>query len=292
MSKRMSKTVLTLALGSVLALALTSVALATHPRPGGGTPFRTPLVPAFKECVNSNSFHVAPLAFGSCTPPVLDSAIIRTGIGNMVGSARLDVLCTDGQSLPCNVNAGDQEDIKVVSSATDAICVAGGVPGCSAAGADYTGTVLGQSLVRITDHSNGVPAGTVCANGTGAAPCGTATMTDIVYSVVAGCADNGGAGGGTCSVSTTIDTQVPTTVKELPRTSRYSESASWTRARTAPSARAAASPARRSVAPETRHGRQTRASSPRKGPEEANLKHGNGSGASRSRSSFRTRSPL
>ena len=49
MSKRMSKTVLTLALGSVLALALASVALATHPRPGGGTPFRVPLVPAYKQ---------------------------------------------------------------------------------------------------------------------------------------------------------------------------------------------------------------------------------------------------
>jgi len=217
MSKRMSKTVLALALGSVLALALASVALATHPRPGGGSPFRVPFVPAYKQCVVSNSNHVPPLAFGSCTPPVLSSAILTTGTaGAGQGSARLDVFCTDGQIPPCSTNAGDQEDIRVVSNSSDVRCSVGGIPGCTAAGADYTGQLIGQSVIRITDHSNGTPP-TVCASGTGAAPCVTATVTDITFSVPAQCADNGGANGANCSVNTTIDTLVPTTVKELQR---------------------------------------------------------------------------
>jgi hypothetical protein len=216
MSKRMSKTVLSLALGSVLALALASVALATHPRPGGGSPFRVPFVPAYKVCSAPNSNHVAPLAFGSCTPPVLESAILTTGTaGAGQGSARLDVFCTDNTVPPCAA-AGDQEDIKVISSASDVRCSVGGIPGCSAAGADYTGQLIGQSVIRITDHSNGTPP-TVCGAGSGAPPCTTATVTDITFSVPAGCADNGGANGANCSVNTTIDTLVPTTVKELQR---------------------------------------------------------------------------
>ncbi len=208
---------LAIALTSVVALAASASALATHPRPGGGTPIRVPLVPAYKQCVATNSNHVAPLAFGSCTPPVLDSAILTTGAqGAMTGFSRLDIFCTDGQLAPCSTNPGDQEDIRVVSSGTDIRCSVGGVPGCTAAGADYTGQLIGQSVIRITDHSNGTPP-TVCANGAGNAPCVVGTVTDITFSVPASCVDNGGANGANCSINTTIDTLVPTTVKELQR---------------------------------------------------------------------------
>jgi hypothetical protein len=208
---------LAIALASVVALAASASALATHPRPGGGSPFRVPLVPAYKVCAAANSNHVAPLAFGSCTPPVLESAIVTTGTqGAFIGSSRLDIFCTDGSTPPCSAAAGDQEDIKVVSAGTDVRCSVGGIPGCTAAGADYTGQLIGQSIIRITDHSNGTPP-TVCASGSGAAPCVTATVTDITFSVPAQCVDNGGANGANCSINTTIDTLVPTTVKELQR---------------------------------------------------------------------------
>ena len=208
---------LAVALTSIVALAVAATALATHPRPGGGSPFRVPLIPAYKACTAPNSNHVAPLAFGSCTPPVLDSAILTTGTqGAFIGSSRLDVYCTDNSTPPCSGAPGDQEDIKVISSGTDVRCAVGGIPGCTAAGADYTGQLIGQSVIRITDHSNGTPP-TVCAAGTGAAPCVTATVTDITFSVPASCSDNGGANGANCSINTTIDTLVPTTVKELQR---------------------------------------------------------------------------
>jgi len=219
--------VLSLAIGAFLALALGSVALATHPRPGGGTPFRVPLVPAFNKCggaataddpapSTTNSSHIAPLAQPSCTPPTMKSTTLTMGTaGTGQGSARLDVVCTNGELVPCPAS-GDQEDLRIVGSQTDVRCAVAVPTVCAAAGADYTGSLITQWVLRITDHSNGSPA-TVCANGTGASPCVTATVSDLTFSVPVACADNGGANGANCSVNTTIDTLVPSTVKELQR---------------------------------------------------------------------------
>jgi len=213
------KVVLSLALGSLVALVFASAALATHPRPGGGSPLRVPFVPAFKKCVAPNSAHIAPLAFPSCTPPVLNSQMLKTGTtGAGQGSGKLVVFCTDGQTPPCTPNdANDTEDVKVDGSATDVQCsVVNAGAGCAAVGADYTGTMLVESDIRITDHSNGLPP-TVCTNGAGNSPCGTATMTDITFTIPVPCVDNGGANGANCNISSTIDTLVPTAVKEFQR---------------------------------------------------------------------------
>ena len=154
---------LAIALASVLALAAARLGPCDASAAGGGTPVRVPLVPAYKQCVAANSNHVPPLAFGSCTPPVLDSAVLTTGTpGAFLGSSRLDVFCTDGSNPPCSAAAGDQEDIRVISSGSDVRCAVGGIPGCTAAGADYTGQLIGQSLIRITDHSNGTAADRLC----------------------------------------------------------------------------------------------------------------------------------
>jgi len=214
LKKRM---VLSLALGGIAALALSSMALATHPRPGGGTPFRVPLVPAFKECKTPNSTHVAPLPFPSCTPPVMQSTLLTQGAGGAAtNSARLDVICTDAQAPPCTPNDGnDTEDVKVSAAIQDVRCV-GVSSGCSAAGADYTSQLIGVSKIRITDHANGTPP-TPCTTGGGASPCVTATMQDIDFALPISCADNGAANGANCTLNTTIDTLVPTTVKEFQR---------------------------------------------------------------------------
>jgi hypothetical protein len=213
---------LALALGSLTALSLSAVAEATHPRPGGGSPLRVPLVPAYQQCTtaNQNSNHVAPLALDSCAPPVLESPILTTGTtGGFNGSAKLAVMCTNGATPPCSAATGDQEDIAVTSSATDVRCAAV-APGCAAVGDDYSGQVIGQSLIRVTDHSNASdPApGTACANGSGASPCVTATMIDVVFALPASCTTTpASANGSNCALTTTIDTQVPTAVKELQR---------------------------------------------------------------------------
>jgi hypothetical protein len=203
------------------AMAFASVAEATHPRPGGGTPFRVPLVPAYAQCTTAaqNSNHVAPLALDSCSPPALQSTMLTTGTtGGMNASGRLDVFCTNGESPPCPA-AGDQEDIRVVTSVTDVRCAAV-TPNCSAVGADYAGQMIGRSVIRITDHSNATDPspGAACASGTGAPPCVTATVLDLTFALPVGCTTTPASpNGSTCSLSTTIDTQVPTTVKELQR---------------------------------------------------------------------------
>jgi len=210
--------VLSLALGSLVAMVFASAALATHPRPGSGTPFAVPFVPAYKQCTSPNSTHIAPLGLPSCNNPQLSSALLTIGTaGAGSGSANLKVICTDAQAPPCTPNDGnDTEDVQVKGSQTDVRCVAAGT-NCAAAGADYTGKLIAQSNIRITDHSNGTPA-TICTSGTGAPPCTTATVSDVVFSVPIQCADNGAANGAICNLPvTTIDTLVPTTVKEFQR---------------------------------------------------------------------------
>jgi hypothetical protein len=210
--------VLSLALGSLMAFTLVSVAQATHPRPGSGSPFRVPLVNSYKKCASPNTTHVAPLAFPSCTPPVVSSTQLTTGnTGAAGGLSRLDVFCNGGapgETPPCGTTAGDQEDINVFATQTDVRCqVLNALHGCPAVGADYTGSLIGQSDVRITDHANP----TVCGTATGSG-CTVATVQDIAFSVIVGpCVDNGGTNGANCTVSTTIDALVPNAVKELQR---------------------------------------------------------------------------
>jgi len=208
--------VLSLALGSLLALALASVALATHPRPGGGTPFRVPFVPAFSACTSPNTTHTAPLALPSCTPPVMTSTLLTQGTaGGGTGFGKLEVFCNGGgagEQPPCGTTAGDQEDIRVTAAVQDVRCV-GVSAGCTAAGADYTGQVIGNSDIRITDHSNPI----VCANGTGTG-CTTATVQDTNFAVPVSCATTSSANGSNCNLSTTIDSLgIGNVVKELQR---------------------------------------------------------------------------
>ena len=49
--------------------AVTPVGSTAYPRPVAASPLVLSLVPAFKQCVTSNSTHAAPLSYGSCSPP-------------------------------------------------------------------------------------------------------------------------------------------------------------------------------------------------------------------------------
>ena len=59
-----------------------------YPRPGGATPLRVPLVPAYSACTNPNTTHVVPLAYQSCTPPVLESPLLTTSPWSVRAAAR------------------------------------------------------------------------------------------------------------------------------------------------------------------------------------------------------------
>jgi hypothetical protein len=216
----MAKKLGILALAWAVALLLADPASATHPRPGGGSPFRIPLVPAYEECTNPNAAHIAPLAFPSCSPPETEgftTSLGTTGAGG--GSVKLTVYCTDGQIPPCNPTDGiDTEDVAVRVTVGDVRCLAV-FPGCSAAGNDYAGDFMVSMVLRMTDHANGDPSGstTPCTNGAGMSPCVTATVLDLTYALPGQCVDNGGPNGANCNINTSFDAAVPSTVKEFQR---------------------------------------------------------------------------
>jgi hypothetical protein len=131
------------------------------------------------------------------------------------GFVKLSVICTDAATPPCNpANGTDTEDVSVRFSQTDVLCAVGGVTGCTAPGADYTSPLVLELSIRITDHSNGNPTGSACANATGAPPCVTATVQDKDFGFQVSCAATTGANGSTCSANTSLDTLVPNFVKE------------------------------------------------------------------------------
>jgi hypothetical protein len=198
---------LALALGALGAMVLASVASATHPRPLSATPLVASLVPAFNECTGTgNRTHGPPLVFPSCNPPVQTSANITVGTfdanganSNMKGSIRLSVKV----GVP---GPPEDSDVKITANITDVRCKAG-TTACGTAnaadGADYTGEVQGNALIRITDHWNAVAPG----GGPDAA-----TVQDIPFPVTATCAATPStAVGGTCNIVTSANAVLPGT---------------------------------------------------------------------------------
>ena len=134
------------------------------------------------------------------------------------GFLKMTVLCTDAADPPCNpTNGTDTEDLRIQFFQSDVLCAVGGIGGCTAAGADYTGPLVVRSSLRITDHANGSPAA-VCTNGLGNPPCRSATVQDTNWSFLVACtATPSSANGSTCQTTTTMDTLVPNTVREFQR---------------------------------------------------------------------------
>ena len=164
------------------------------PRPGGATPLRVSMVPAYKQCTSPNSTHVAPLDEPSCTPAVQESALLTTStIGRGLASAYL-------YAIPGNTGTGaDEADFSISASATDVLNKVGGT--------DYTGKVILTTQMRVTDHSNGYSG----EEG--------GTVQDAQFSVPFDCVTTPEpALGGSCSVTTTADTLLPNFVKETKRT--------------------------------------------------------------------------
>jgi PKD repeat protein len=164
-----------------------------YPRPGGGTPVRIALAPAYRECTNAtqNSNHVAPLIADSCNPPQLESALVTTStFGRGMGQVRMDVQ---------NGNAGtpaDEADVRIRSTATDVLAQPGGQ--------DYSGQLLLSAALRITDKNNG------------SSEAQPATVEDFRFGAPIACvATPGGAAiGSTCNLDTTADTLVPGFIRE------------------------------------------------------------------------------
>ena len=194
--------------GVALVVALVPVAQAAisgaYVRPKGATPSQLSLVPAHHQCTAPNRTHGPSLAAPSCNPPVVASTALTVGTpdangaeANSEGSFRLKT--TVGTPGP-----PDDSDVTVQGSVSDVRCKGSTTP-CGNAntvgGADYTGQLLGNMTVRITDRFNGNPG-----------PGGTdgATMVDIPFPFPFTCASTASVDeGGLCTSSTTINAIVP-----------------------------------------------------------------------------------
>jgi hypothetical protein len=171
--------------GVTLEIPVRETQAAAHPRPGGGTPLRVALVPAYLGCSAPTSQHAPPLALGSCSPPERESSQLTTGtIGQQNAFARLKVQVGDPTTT------ADEADVAIVASATD---VRRAVDG-----ADYSGTVLLTTDMRLTDRANGF-----FANDPG-------TVEDFTFGAGLDCVPSASVlVGSTCNLSTTADSLLP-----------------------------------------------------------------------------------
>jgi acid phosphatase type 7 len=163
---------------------------AAYPRPGGATPLRVPLVPAYAACTAPNSQHVPPLSQPSCTAPALESNLLtlsNTGAGS--GAARLDVSAGNPATL------ADEADVQVMASAGD-VRRAG-------SGADHSGQLLLTTRIRVTDGVSGTGQSTA------------ATVQDGELAAPVSCVATAQSSlGGNCNLTTTLDTLVPGFARE------------------------------------------------------------------------------
>ncbi len=169
-------------------------------RPKGATPLTVSLVPAYSECTAPNRTHGPGLAFPSCNPPAQASPHLTVGspdangkAASSAGSVKLQVL-VGVPSTPA-----DEADVRFTISIADVRN--------SADLSDYTGELQLDATLRTTDRLSG------------SAPVDTGTVTDMPFPVTVPCAATANTAiGASCAVTTTADSLVPGSVRELKRT--------------------------------------------------------------------------
>ena len=171
-----------------------------YPRAKGATPVRFSLVPAFNQCTASNRTHGPALTFPSCNPPVRSSGPLTVGTvdangvsSNMEGSVRLRVI--NGNTA----TEADEADVELIVSITDVRN--------NPALTDYTGNVMAETVLQITDNQN---------SDEQPEP-GTTTQFPFRWGVPC-VATVDATKGGTCSSTTTADALIPGAVTETKRT--------------------------------------------------------------------------
>jgi Tol biopolymer transport system component len=179
------------------------------PRAKGATPLRVSLVPSFQSCVSPNRTHGAPLAFGSCNPPAPSSGNLTVGSPDVNGNPANFV-----GFLRMSVEAGipgppDDSDVGLVTSLSDIRCKTI-LPSCAGGAlSDYSGELAERLDLRITDKFNAM------APGGGTDP---ATVGDLTFPVTIPCATTASTTTGSlCSISTTMNTIMPGTIKDTKR---------------------------------------------------------------------------
>jgi hypothetical protein len=184
-------------------------ASATHVRPKAATPLSGSLVPALVPCGAPNRVHAAPLAYGSCNPPVQTSPNVTIGTPDANGAPAQSVGSFEFQVT--NGPGAADADVLISVDLTDMRC--SGSTGCGAAnavaGPDYTGVLLMTSSYEVTDHNNATCLPTCPGPPTGPFT-DAATGTYPSLPIIIPCAGTASTAiGSTCSTTTTMNSVVP-----------------------------------------------------------------------------------
>jgi hypothetical protein len=179
--------------------SLESRASVQQPRPKSATPIDAPLVPVYDPCTTPNRVHAAPLSFSSCNPPALASDYLTMGTPDANGQLLKAVGYVHLRTINGDPNTtADEADVPLTVNMTD-VRNQGTL-------SDYAGQLAGHVTLQITDRGNG-PSNQEAA---------TVQPVDLAFPVP--CAATGDTTiGATCSLTTTIDTMYPGTVREQKR---------------------------------------------------------------------------
>jgi hypothetical protein len=180
-----------------------------YPRPKGAWPLRVPLVPAYGQCTAPNRTHGPPLDFDSCHPPAPASPNLTIGTPDAGGGAANSSGFVLLRVIVGSPGPPEDSDAPISVSLTDVRCKAS-ILTCGAAnasgGADYTGELRAEFVLRLTDRWNGTAPG----GGTDAA-----TMTDFTFQVPVTCTGTSDTAlGSTCTIKTTANLVYPGSVKD------------------------------------------------------------------------------
>jgi len=190
-------------------------------RPKAATPFQTPLVVAYDQCVGGAMTHNPANLAGSSCPEVKSSTIITHGdptlnsqVVNFQGNVKLvvsgcpgacDVLFPSataaGTGLVTAATSGQNYMQDVRCGPGNGACAAGTAAGWTGAGTgdDYVGILLASSSIRITDNNNGPAGGPYVTSG---------TVNQITFSVPTKCTSTAATGVGSFCTPLAFDASV------------------------------------------------------------------------------------
>jgi hypothetical protein len=190
---------------AIFAASVPSAHGAGYPRPKGGSPYRTSLVPVYERCETdggrvADTVHGGELNARACKDPELVSGSLTLGTPDANGKAANSVgLFSMTTRVGNPATPANEADVRVDMSLTD-VRLQGSL-------ADYTGELELILASRITDMSNGPN-----ENEAG-------TTQEFEWKAPVPCTATAGTSiGSTCALHTTVNTLVPGTIKEGKRT--------------------------------------------------------------------------
>ena len=126
------------------------------PRPKGATPTRISFVPAYQPCTSGAFTHGPPLAYPSCAH-AQSSAVLTVGSPDANVHSAASSSAVKLRVVPGAPGPPEDSNVEFTVVVNDVLCRATNAACPGAAFADYTGRVLVQFTLRVTDKYSGSP---------------------------------------------------------------------------------------------------------------------------------------